>query len=434
MSFRMSILEDLNPSIFFSTFKNKIKQVNTFEKYILVFWLFGPFFYLIERDPADLWLTLIAISFLIRSYIFKEWLWLKQKWIKYTLIFWVWCMISSLLSQEPMFSLQQSFVWIRFPIYAVAIQTWLGRRNDFKEIMLIFLFIGMMLMNLILITELILEPKPRLTWPYGDLIPGAYLAKFCLPIMCFFSSFLLSKFSLTCLKSWFIAISYLITIIITLLTGERINFILLVCTSLLTAFLWKPKFTNVLFFLTFIFVSVLSFLFINPDLKDRYTKTFVRQIPILFNQETFKQPYWGAWRSGIQQAIETPLIGVGPSMTRKNCSNLISKDISWLPGKNYCGNHPHNFYIQILAETGIIGFLFAILMIFSIIYACFKERINNPNNFFSATAFVIPFAIFFPLQNTNSFFGQWGNLFIWFSLAFAISHVQTLKQKENKND
>ena len=131
----------------------------------MVIW---SFFYLIERDPADLWLTLIAISFLIRSYILKEWLWLKQKWIKYTLIFWIWCMISSLLSQEPMFSLQQSFVWIRFPIYAVAIQTWLGRRNDFKEIMLIFLFIGMMLMNLILITELIVEPKHRLTWPYGD--------------------------------------------------------------------------------------------------------------------------------------------------------------------------------------------------------------------------------------------------------------------------
>ena len=57
-------------------------------------------------------------------------------------------------------------------------------------------------------------------------------------------------------------------------------------------------------------------------------------MPILFNEETFKQPYWGAWRSGIQQGIETPIVGVGPSMTRKNCHNLISKDISWLPGKN----------------------------------------------------------------------------------------------------
>ena len=71
-------------------------------------------------------------------------------------------------------------------------------------------------------------------------------------------------------------------------------------------------------------------------------------------------------------------------------------------------------------------------MIFSIIYACFKERINNPNNFFQRLL-LLYHSHFFPLQNTNSFWTV-GNLFIWFSLAFAISHVQTLKQKENKND
>ena len=49
-------------------------------------------------------------------------------------------------------------------------------------------------------------------------------------------------------------------------------------------------------------------------------------MPILFNEQSFNEPYWGAWRSGIQQGIETPIIGVGPSMTRKNCHNLISKE------------------------------------------------------------------------------------------------------------
>ena len=427
MSIKMSLIENLNLNFLLSKLKISSTQISKMEKYLLIFWLSGPFFYLIERDPADLWLTLIAISFLVRSYITKEWKWIKQKWVKCTFIFWIWCMISSLLSQDPMFSLQQSFVWIRFPIYAVAIQSWIGKREDFREIMLFFIFIGMMIMNLILITEIIVEPKHRLTWPYGDHIPGAYLAKFCLPIMCFFSSYLLSRFSFSCIKSWFILFSFLLTIVVTLLTGERINFLLLICTSFLTALVWKPKFLNVLILIIFIFISVTSFLHIRPDLYDRFTKIFIRQIPVLFNEQSFNQPYWGAWRSGIQQSIETPIVGIGPSMTRKNCHNLISEEISWLPGKNYCGNHPHNFYIQIFAETGIIGFLLGITMIFSIIYTCFKERIYNRNNFFSATAFVIPFGIFFPLQNTNSFFGQWGNLFIWFSLAFAISHVQNFR-------
>ena len=60
--------------------------------------------------------------------------------------------------------------------------------------------------------------------------------------------------------------------------------------------------------------------------------------------------------------------------------------------------------------------------------------VYNRNNFFSATAFVIPFGIFFPLQNTNSFFGQWGNLFIWFAIGFALSQTNvTLKEDQNKN-
>ena len=112
---------------------------------------------------------------------------------------------------------------------------------------------------------------------------------------------------------------------------------------------------------------------------------------------------------------------------------MNAEEIIWLPGKNYCGNHPHNFYIQIFAETGLIGLILASLMFFQIIKICYRERKIYPNNFYSSTAFVIPFTIFFPIQNTNSFFGQWGNLFIWFSVAFAISYVQGFR-KEHRND
>ena len=36
------------------------------------FWILGPFFFLIERDPADLWLTLISIIFIIRCILQKR--------------------------------------------------------------------------------------------------------------------------------------------------------------------------------------------------------------------------------------------------------------------------------------------------------------------------------------------------------------------------
>ena len=42
----------------------------------------------------------------------------------------------------------------------------------------------------------------------------------------------------------------------------------------------------------------------------------------------------------------------------------------------------------------------------------------------SATAFVVPFAFFFPLQQFGSFYGQWGNLFMWFAIGFAVLNIK----------
>ena len=59
-------IPELNFSKSWKDGSSKIKSLNSFDKTMTVFWLLGPFIYLIERDPADLWLTLISIIFLLR--------------------------------------------------------------------------------------------------------------------------------------------------------------------------------------------------------------------------------------------------------------------------------------------------------------------------------------------------------------------------------
>jgi hypothetical protein len=189
--------------------------------------------------------------------------------------------------------------------------------------------------------------------------------------------------------------------------------------------------------------------------------------------------YWGAWRSGIQQGYEAPFIGLGPSSSRKHCSKLgldnpavnntfekwylnqskyknqikifsgqefiysqsdlkknfksfIKSTPDWLPGINYCGNHPHNFYIQLFAETGIIGLFFGTLMFFFIFYTFIINKKNHPDCPVIAISYIIPLALFFPLQQMGSFFGQWGNLFIWFPIGFCMSYVQNYNLKIKK--
>ena len=66
MHFKLLSVPELNFSSGWNDGWNKISKMKKIDKYMTIFWLLGPFIYLIERDPADLWLSLIGLVFLIR--------------------------------------------------------------------------------------------------------------------------------------------------------------------------------------------------------------------------------------------------------------------------------------------------------------------------------------------------------------------------------
>ena len=136
----------------------------------------------------------------------------------------------------------------------------------------------------------------------------------------------------------------------------------------------------------------------------------------------------GRWRGEYNKdfaPIKVLVLG-----TRKTCNNLI-QICQLVARQNYCGNHPHNFYIQLFAETGFIGFIFGCMMFGYIIITCFKARQEMFKCPMAATAFVTPLGLFFPLQQFGSFYGQWGNLFIWFAIGFAMSQYQGWRNSKN---
>ncbi len=422
----------INELNFLESYQNglkKIKMLSRFEKSMIIMWLLGPFIYLIERSPADAWLSTLAIIFLFRSYKLNEWKWFKLTWFKFAFALWLTALMSALLSPDPYFTFSQGFVWIRFPLYAVAVQTWLAKDRDIRILMLISMCFGMIIMCLILSAELIFSPidpnfgviKTRLTWPYGDLVPGGYLSKVSLPLFCILIAIAVNKASKI---SGYYGLLALIPLGYLFLTGERTNTILRVCSGMLAALVWRPKYIAIIILIIIKALSIIFLFIAKPDISKRFTEKFYESLPMV----SVNSGHWGTWRSGIQQGLDTPIIGIGPSGTRKTCSSLPDQTPKWLPGKNLCANHPHNFYVQLFAETGIIGLFFGSCMIFSIIITCFNGRKLNENCPMLATSFIIPLAIFFPIQQFGSFFGQWNNLFIWFAVAFALSTLQTSKK------
>ena len=412
--------------------KEKLNNFNSTKKFFYIYFFFGPLIYLIERDPADLWLSSIVVIFLIRSFFKNDWKWIKIKWFKFALFFWISALISALFSNEPIYSFSQGFVWFRFPIFAIACQYWVLKDALFRKYFLYIIGIAFLIMCFILSLELIFEPndiynipKNRLSWPYGDLVPGSFLAKSCLP---FFITCLYFLFhSKDKLKIFLCLTLVSLNVFFTYLTGERINFIIVISTFIIFVIISANNFKK--FFYIFLILSGIIFTssIIKPVSFERYKNNFFQRIPIINFSE--KNTYWGAWRTGIQQGVENPIFGVGPSGTRYMCKKLENETLKWLPGKNFCGNHPHNFYLQLFGETGLLGLILGTLMIFNIIKGSIVSKKIFKTNNLTDYYFIIPIALFFPISQHGSFFGQWGNLFIWIAIGYALSNNQNLSEK-----
>ena len=54
-------LSELNFSSSWEIGWRKIQKLSKFDRLMTLFWFMGPFIYLIERSPADIWLTIICI-------------------------------------------------------------------------------------------------------------------------------------------------------------------------------------------------------------------------------------------------------------------------------------------------------------------------------------------------------------------------------------
>ena len=103
---------------FFNGIK-KIKTLPKFQMFMTYLWILGPFIYLIERDPADLWLTSISIAFLFRCYIKKDWRWSGQLWFMSAFLLWLISLLAALRAIRFILFFSR-FCWIRFPIYVAA--------------------------------------------------------------------------------------------------------------------------------------------------------------------------------------------------------------------------------------------------------------------------------------------------------------------------
>ena len=386
-----------------------LKELPGWQKLVHIFWLFGPFILLIERSPADVWLSFLALLFLGRSLWLGDGSWLRHLWVRAIFVFWFACILSSAFSLMPVHSIGEAISWFRFPLFAMATAFWLGRDKRLLYAMILSIFCGMILMSGILIAEIFFEgfKDGRLTWPYGDAVPGNYLAKATMPAFLICAAFAArNKLPIASLA----AVTLGASLAISMLTGERMNLILRIFSAGLAFSIMLLRVHNLLLMICVTALSITAVLFFSPDFY-RLILQFFERIPTSTNSDYFVV-FHGAWVIFTDNAI----LGVGTGNYRELCPQLTEGLLNFR-----CDNHPHNYYVQLLAETGMLGFTTGIFMVCTIIVTLFKAGRAVPQNAVVATAYIVPFGFFFPMQSTADFFGQWNNIFLWSAVAVSMA-------------
>lgn len=407
--------------VFWQDARDGLRALPAVERWLHLFWFAGPFILLIERTPADLWLSVLALAFVVRSVIKRDFSWLRVFWVRAVFVFWGVALLSGAVSSLPATALGEAAVWLRFPLFAMATAFWLGRDIRLLHAMLVLTGIGLVVMCGILTAEILIigQQGGRLSWPYGDLVPGNYLAKVGLPA---FTIMVALAVSVRARMASVMGIIALITMVLSLMTGERINFLIRACGGMLAGLVWKPRWSR---YGGLVLIEVLAVVVVFqaiPEMGNRFVDSFIAELPT--GQSS---PYYRTMMPGVLAFLEAPLLGVGTGNMRHLCAEIVGS------AALECHPHPHNFYIQMAAETGAIGLIAGVVMLGSMIATCAIHGWKNRDNVIAATAFVIPFGVFWPIASSADFFGQWNNIFMWSGVALAMASVNIIAPgKANK--
>ena len=153
----------------------------------------------------------------------------------------------------------------------------------------------------------------------------------------------------------------------------------------------------------------------------------------LFSTAAIFKKYEGHFSRAIDIFKENPVLGSGFRSYRKVCGSYETLKQPNQYGTDQgrrlsCSIHPHNYHLEILSETGLIGYLIFLSFIIYIFYLFFKKKTNK--SFSLSLMFCLILTYIVPFKPTGSFFSTSSSFFFWYLISHFLFLIKLNKDYE----
>ena len=408
-------------------------------------------------------INLTLILFIVISLYFYKSLFLK---IDYTILdkliisFFVLILFSGILNDTkfyidqndfsvwrgPVYTTVKSIFFIRFLLLYLVIKFLIEKR----KINLKFFFISASFFSLFVCFDIFIQSTfgkdlfgyvasgRKLGGPFGDeLIAGSYIQRFSL-----FAFFVLFFFHKKLKVKNLIIINIILLLIFLLgviLSGNRMPLLLFIF-GIFLIFLTQRKLIKFLLPISLIFIIVFSIVyntnktvsvnFGNFNLQLKQITAFL----VLGDKELNKAPtYIKEFSTFHETWLMNKYFGGGIKNFRYHCHKRpnIKPDFNLdrrFEKRQVCNMHPHNYYLEILTETGIFGLLILLAIFIKILFLNISYKKFFKLDFFQNYQLLPFFVLFiteiFPLKSTGSFFTTANATYIFLILSITIASLK----------
>ena len=381
----------------------------------------GPFF-------SDLIVSVSAIFFLYFCIKTKNFELFNNNLSKLFLLFWAYIVFTSFFSEKILVSLKVSLPYIRFGLFVLLISYLINNKKGYLEKFSILTIIVYCVVLFDSYFQYIfgfnifgfVSPRPdRLSSFFGDeMVVGSFLSRL-FPFILFCILVVSNKFNdrIKYISPFLLIFSDVIIYI----SGERTSFGILMMVNL--GFLLLISQMRIIRLVTFIIslVIIIVISFQSNLVKERMINQTIRDFGVKEGGiNLFSEVHQDHYETATKMFIDNPLKGVGVKMFRYECSKE-----KFNSGKFSCTTHPHHLHLQLLSETGIIGYFFILYLLFHMIRKflvsiklIYIDKKNDKLQDFKNCILLGIFVNLFPFFPSGNFFNNWLSILYFLPIGF----------------